>query len=53
MSKFKDDFTKGRLLSMSVDMANAVETTERLRVRFAALAKEHGVPLSHVTAEGM
>ena len=53
MSKFKDDFTKGRLLSMSVDMANAVETTERLRVQLAALAKEHGVPLSHVTAEGM
>ncbi len=53
MNKSKDDFTKRRLLSMSVDMANAVETVERLRVQFAALAKEHGVSLSLVTAECM
>jgi hypothetical protein len=49
MRNSKDDFTKRILLAMSV----GIVTAERLRVQFAALAKEHDVLLPHVTAECM
>ena len=51
MSKSKDDFTKGMLMSMAVDVVTAVETAER--VQLAASAKEHDVSLAHVTAESI
>jgi hypothetical protein len=42
------EFT-GRVLSaMRCDMANLLETAERIRVQYSALAREHGVALPAV-----